>query len=93
MITFGLMVLELPCKIGKIFDKNSSKYFDRNLSKNLTIFLRIYHVKISTKERWVYMEEGYSPSEPGFMKNPSGTEDDDGIVVTVMSPFHDPELR
>jgi carotenoid cleavage dioxygenase-like enzyme len=54
---------------------------------------RIYHVKISTRERWVYMEEGYSPSEPGFMKNPTGTEDDDGIVVTVMSPFHDPELR
>ena len=56
-------------------------------------FLRIYHVKISTKERWVYMEEGYSPSEPGFMKNPTGIEDDDGIVVTVMSPFHDPDLR
>ena len=50
-------------------------------------------MKISTRERWVYMEEGYSPSEPGFMKNPDGIEDDDGIVVTVMSPFHDPALK
>jgi len=53
---------------------------------------RIYHVDKKNQQKWVYMVEGYSPSEPGFIKNPFSADEDDGIIVSVMSPFHDYDL-
>ena len=47
----------------------------------------------ATKERWVYSVPGYSPSEPGFVKNPLTEDEDDGIVMAVMSPLADYDLR
>jgi len=50
-------------------------------------------VEISSNEKWVYMVDGYSPSEPSFVKSPLSDEEDDGIVVLSMSPLSDPKLR
>ena len=41
----------------------------------------------------MYSVEGYSPSEPAFVKNPLTEEEDDGVVMAVMSPLADPELK
>lgn len=47
----------------------------------------------ATKERWVYSVDGYSPSEPAFVKNPFTDDEDDGIVMAVMSPLSDYDLK
>ena len=63
-------------------------------SKNeLTNIFRVFHIEKSTEKRWVYKIEGYTCSEPIFVKNPQlGTDDDEGVVLTVMTPIYD-DLR
>jgi carotenoid cleavage dioxygenase-like enzyme len=53
---------------------------------------RIYHVQWSTLERWVWMEEGYHPSEPIMIPNPEAITEDDGILLSLVSPFCDKKL-
>lgn len=54
---------------------------------------RVYHVDIESNNKWVYMIEGYGPSEPSFVKSPFSDEEDDGVIVVSMSPLSDSELR
>lgn len=48
---------------------------------------RIYHTEISTETRWVWREEGYSPSEPSFVAHPMPTNEDDGVILSLCSPM------
>ena len=50
---------------------------------------RLYHVKLSTKERFVWQATGYSPSEPVFIPNPYIDEEDAGVLVSIVSPYTD----
>jgi len=54
---------------------------------------RLYHANIATGDRYVYKVEGYSPCEPAFIKKPGNDIEDDGVVVTLMSPMSDPTLK
>ena len=51
---------------------------------------RLYHVKISTLERWTWRQEGYHPSEPIFIPHPRAIEsglEDTGVLLSLCSPF------
>ena len=51
---------------------------------------RLYHVKISTLERWTWRQEGYHPSEPIFIPHPRAFEnglEDTGVLLSLCSPF------
>ena len=51
---------------------------------------RLYHVKISTLERWTWRQEGYHPSEPIFIPHPTAVEkglEDTGVILSLCSPF------
>ncbi|CAG5104199.1 Oidioi.mRNA.OKI2018_I69.chr1.g1139.t1.cds [Oikopleura dioica] len=48
---------------------------------------RIYHSKISTGERWVWRESGFSPSEPLFIRKPESNNPLDGVVISIVSPL------
>ena len=51
---------------------------------------RVFHIEKSTETRWVYVVEGYTCSEPIFVKNPQlGSAADDGVVLTLMNPIYD----
>ena len=54
---------------------------------------RIYHVQWSTLKRWVWMEQGYHPSEPIMIPNPNPTAEDDGLLLSLVSPFFSKALR
>ena len=54
---------------------------------------RLYHVKMSTKERFVWQTTGYSPSEPAFIPNPYKDREDAGVIVSLVSPYTDPEAH
>ena len=54
---------------------------------------RLYHTKISTMERSVYLVPGYAPSEAMFIPNPAGNNETDGVIVATMTPHHDPTLE
>ena len=54
---------------------------------------RIYHVQFSTLQRHVWKVEGYSPSEPLFVPNPDSQAEDDGIILSLVSPFSNTLLR
>ena len=51
------------------------------------MFSRIYHTEISSKKRWVWREDGYSPSEPIFVSSPDPTSEDDGVILSLVSPY------
>ena len=55
--------------------------------KRLKFQLRIYHTEVSSGKKWVWRPDGYSPSEPFFVSNPTPTAEDDGVVVTLASPM------
>jgi len=52
-----------------------------------TNIFRLYHTEISTNKRWMWREEGYSPSEPQFIRNPMPVGDDDGCIISLVSPL------
>ena len=72
--------------------KNSWITGMRTMNTYVYIF-RIFHIQKSTEKRWVYKIEGYTCSEPIFVKNPQlGLDDDEGVVLTLMTPIYD-DLR
>jgi len=77
------------------FAHRSGIYYENFWANGFGSFMpdRIYHVNTATRERWVYSVEGYSPSEPAFVKNPLTEDEDDGIIMALMSPLADPELE
>ena len=84
MITIGVTVL-VPHYLTGI-KSNTFQFHSK-------IIFRVFHIEKSTEKRWVYKIEGYTCSEPIFVKNPQlGTDDDEGVVLTVMTPIYD-ELR
>lgn len=54
---------------------------------------RIYHVQFSTLQRHVWKVEGYSPSEPLFVPNQNSQAEDDGVILSLVSPFSNTLLR
>ena len=81
------------------WDESSNCYVDSVMFNHLKwkystwIVLRIFHIQKSTEKRWVYKIEGYTCSEPIFVKNPQlGLDDDEGVVLTLMTPIYD-DLR
>ena len=54
---------------------------------------RIYHVQYSTLKRWVWMVKGYHPSEPVFVQDPSRTDEDAGVLLSLVSPLSDESLK
>ena len=54
---------------------------------------RIYHVQFSTLERWVWKVQGYHPSEPVFIQDPNSDNESDGILLSLVSPMADPDLK
>ena len=63
------------------------------MNPNIKLDFRVYHVNLATNERHVYMVNGYSPSEPSYVKNPFTDSEADGVVMTIMSPMSDSDLR
>ena len=54
---------------------------------------RIYHVQFSTLQRWVWKVQGYHPSEPVFIQDPNSDNESDGILLSLVSPMADPDLK
>ena len=61
---------------------------------------RLYHTQLNPFERHVYLVEGYEPSEPIFIPNPSRTgsetgsdEETDGVILASFTPTDDPSLE
>uniref|UniRef100_A0A7N6AFJ9 Retinoid isomerohydrolase RPE65 n=1 Tax=Anabas testudineus TaxID=64144 RepID=A0A7N6AFJ9_ANATE len=52
----------------------------------LTHFIpdRIVKLNVQTKETWVWQEEECYPSEPLFVPTPGATEEDDGVLLSVV---------
>jgi len=73
-------------KLGKPYDHFWSTGFGSFLPD------RIYHTHISRGQRYVWHESGYSPSEPVFVSRPHATGEDDGVVLSLVSPLSDDTL-
>merc|ERR1712130_114710 len=48
---------------------------------------RLYHVEISSKTRHVWQVPEYSPSEPVFVQNPYLKDEDEGVIISIVSPY------
>ena len=62
----------------------------------MNIYPRIYHTQISTGTKHVWQTDGkYLPSEVQFIPNPMPIGEDDGVIISLCSPFSvdEPELR
>ena len=75
-----------PKYIGKPYDNFWASGFGSIMPD------RIYHVEISTNQKWVWLEQGYSPSEPAYIacREESGKcvgEAADGVVISLVSPM------
>uniref|UniRef100_A0A3B3D4X8 Retinoid isomerohydrolase n=1 Tax=Oryzias melastigma TaxID=30732 RepID=A0A3B3D4X8_ORYME len=46
---------------------------------------RICKLNVKTKETWVWQEPDSYPSEPLFVQNPDGVDEDDGILLTIVA--------
>uniref|UniRef100_A0AAR2JXY5 Retinoid isomerohydrolase n=1 Tax=Pygocentrus nattereri TaxID=42514 RepID=A0AAR2JXY5_PYGNA len=45
---------------------------------------RICKLNVRTKETWVWQEPDSYPSEPLFVQNPDGVDEDDGVLLTIV---------
>lgn len=71
------------------------KPYDHFWSTGFGSFLpdRIYHTHISKRERYVWYEDGYSPSEPVFCSHPDPLNESDGVLMSLVSPLKDQDLK
>ncbi|KAI3368489.1 hypothetical protein L3Q82_025505, partial [Scortum barcoo] len=58
--------------------------FAYGLGLNHFIPDRIVKLNVQTKETWVWQEEDSYPSEPLFVPTPGATEEDDGVLLSVV---------
>ncbi|XP_027146349.1 retinal Mueller cells isomerohydrolase [Larimichthys crocea] len=58
--------------------------FAYGLGLNHFIPDRIVKLNVQTKETWVWQEEECYPSEPVFVPTPGATEEDDGVLLSVV---------
>ncbi|KAM9500922.1 retinoid isomerohydrolase [Clarias gariepinus] len=45
---------------------------------------RICKLNVKTKETWVWQEPDSYPSEPLYVQNPDGVDEDDGVLLTIV---------
>ena len=83
-----------PVDLGKPYDNFWASGFGTVLPD------RIYHFEISTGKKWVWIEKGYSPSEPAYVSCREESrkcvgEAADGVVLSLVSPMstENPKLR
>jgi len=67
--------------LGKSYDHFWSVGFGNILDD------RIYHSQLSTRQRTVWREEGYSPSEPFFIPRPGSEGETDGVIISLVGPL------
>lgn len=58
--------------------------FAYGLGLNHFIPDRIVKLNVQTKETWVWQEEDCYPSEPVFVPTPEATEEDDGVLLSIV---------
>uniref|UniRef100_A0A8D3BY80 Retinal pigment epithelium-specific protein 65kDa n=1 Tax=Scophthalmus maximus TaxID=52904 RepID=A0A8D3BY80_SCOMX len=58
--------------------------FAYGLGLNHFIPDRIVKLNVQTKETWVWQEEECYPSEPLFVPTPGATEEDDGLLLSIV---------
>uniref|UniRef100_A0AAX7V7M4 Retinoid isomerohydrolase RPE65 n=1 Tax=Astatotilapia calliptera TaxID=8154 RepID=A0AAX7V7M4_ASTCA len=58
--------------------------FAYGLGLNHFIPDRIVKLNVQTKETWVWQEEDSYPSEPLFVPSPGATEEDDGVLLSIV---------
>ncbi|KAM3875671.1 retinal Mueller cells isomerohydrolase-like [Diretmus argenteus] len=59
-------------------------HFAYGLGLNHFIPDRIVKLNVRTKETWVWQEDECYPSEPVFVPTPGATEEDDGVLLSIV---------
>ncbi|KAI9279226.1 carotenoid oxygenase [Umbelopsis sp. AD052] len=79
---------ELPRINDSYFAKPYTYYYAINLNDptaiNAYIANSLSKVNVKTEDYWVWKEEHCLPGEPIFIANPEGTEEDDGVLLSVV---------
>uniref|UniRef100_A0AAV2KRC8 Uncharacterized protein n=1 Tax=Knipowitschia caucasica TaxID=637954 RepID=A0AAV2KRC8_KNICA len=64
---------------------SGQKYsFAYGLGLNHFVPDRIMKLNVQTKQTWVWQEEDCYPSEPVFVASPEATEEDDGLLLSIV---------
>uniref|UniRef100_A0A8C2Q821 Retinoid isomerohydrolase n=1 Tax=Cyprinus carpio TaxID=7962 RepID=A0A8C2Q821_CYPCA len=68
------------------YKMNNGKNYTYAYALGLNHFIpdRICKLNVKTKETWVWQEPDSYPSEPLFVQNPDGVDEDDGVLMTIV---------
>jgi torulene dioxygenase len=81
-------VPELPRVNDNYFAKPYRYYYAINLfnatSNHTTVSDSLCKVNVDTEEYWIWREDHCLPGEPIFVADPEGTEEDDGVLLSVV---------
>ncbi|GAA6093221.1 retinoid isomerohydrolase isoform X1 [Tachysurus ichikawai] len=79
-----------PCQAFEFpqinYKMNNGRNYTYAYALGLNHFIpdRICKLNVRTKETWVWQEPESYPSEPLFVQNPDGHDEDDGVLLTIV---------
>ncbi|KAK9476632.1 carotenoid oxygenase [Lipomyces japonicus] len=76
--------IELPVMNNTMSLRPERYVYGVNFTGVSSFFERLIKLDVRSFETTTWFEEGCTPSEPIFVSNPNGTEEDDGVLLSVV---------